>query len=708
MRMKWKKIVATLTLAVTVLGCVSTNVKAEDISTGDRIPYETYTYWTKLSSTTSRKVVSMRPLYEVERVVNSTDISENTLGDIEDIYCSKNGYTYILDSKLPAIVVLDSEYKYLKTITELKSASGESISFTGATGLYVTEDEKIYLCGTASECVWVSDANGNLEDTLTLPDSDIIPEKFNYSPIKVTVDNKGYVYVLSDGSYYGALLYSPTGEFLGFYGANTVASTVSQVLQNIWNRLFVNDVKKEASVKSLPYQFTDLDVGKDNFIYTATGRTTANATGQIKVLNPAGMDVSGASDLDFQDPEYVHYANDWKNQDLSQLAADEDFIYVLDSGNGKVYLYDVAGNLLGVFGGGTTYGDVKGTFNNPVAIALNGDDIIICDKAKCSVTVFRITEYGKLVKESQAKTLNSWYLEAKEGWEEVLRQDSNSQLAYRGLAKAYFREGNYKKAMEYAKIGADRDTYSESYKYVRKEIIADNFYWGFPALILLVGIAVFLFFYIRKKNIQIVKNKAIKHWLHCLIHPFDAFRQIKENGMGSVTLGTVLLGVLYVSSVLKSTEGGFIYTYFDSANFNPLFVLVKTVGIVALWTIVNWAVCTLMHGLGKMKEIYIVITYSLTPLIISNVLYLIFTNVLYENEAEFLGIMIVIFWLYTIFMLMAGSTKIHDIGFGKFFATSILTILGIAIVVFLIFLLFLLIQQFGSFLLTLFYEIIYR
>ncbi len=708
MRMKWKKVIAAFAAAIMLAGAISTVASAETISTSDTIPYSSYTYWTELSGSNSRKVVPMKPLYEVDRVIQSSDVSDVKLADMEDIYCSDNGYTYILDSKIPAIVVLDSDYKQVRIINELKAEAGEAVSFAGATGLYVTEDEKIYICGTASACVWVTDEEGMLLDTLTLPDSDIIPENFQYAPVKVAVDGKGYVYVLSDGSYYGAILYSPTKEFLGFYGANTVASTMSQVLQNIYNRLFVNDAKKAASVKSLPYRFTDLDVGKDNFIYTATGRTTNTATGQIKVLNPAGKNISASESKDFGDTETVQYAGKWFNQNISQLAADGDFIYVLDAGNGKVLLYDVDGNLLGAFSGGTTYGDTQGTFQNPVAIALKGDSVLVCDKAKCSVTVFGLTEYGALVKECQEMTLNSRYAEAKDGWTEVLRQDSNSQLAYRGLAKAYYREGDYAKSMEYAKIGADRDTYSESYKYIRKEVIEDNFYWAFPLIILVVGAIVWFTIYKKKHEIEMIRNDAVKHWLHSLVHPFDAFRMIRENGKGSIVLGTVLMAVLYVTSVLKSIKSGFIYTYFDSANFNAIFVLVSTVGAVVLWSVVNWAVCTLMGGLGKIKQIYVVITYSITPLIMSNVLWLIFTNVLYEEEAEFLGIMVAIFWIYTIFMLMAGSVKVHDYGFGMFVATSVLTVLGILIVIFLVFLLFLLIQQLGSFLLSLFYEIMYR
>lgn len=706
--MKWKRILLMITMTMITFVSLSINTFAAVRSDSDGLPYETYTYWTELSHKNSKKVVPMRPLYEPGKVIQATELSEADLTDMEDVYCSDSGYTYVLDSKVPEIIVLDKDYNYVKSVTELRAANSEMISFAGAKSLYVTDDEHIFLCGTESSCVWVIDTEGNILETLTLPDSDIIPEGFNYAPIKVAVDERGYVYVLSDGSYYGAILYSPEGEFLGFYGANKVSSSVSQVLQNIYNRIFMNDIKKAASVKSLPFQFTDLDVGKNNFIYTTTGATTSLATGQLKILNPAGNDILDGSDVNYAGNDTIYYANTWKDQDISQLATDEDFLYVLDSSIGKIYLYDIKGNILGVFGGGTTYGDVKGTFIAPNAITLNGEDVLVLDKSKRSITIFKITEYGKLVKECQKSTLDSKYEETKQGWEEVLRQDANSQLAYRGLAKAYYREGDYKTAMSYAKLGADRDTYSQSFEYVREELIKANFYWAFPLFLLLIGGLLGVSFYIRKKGIVLIKSETIRHWMTSLVHPFDAFRAIRENGKGSVVWGSVLVGVLYATSVLKSTKGGFIYTYFDSANFNSLFVLVKTVGIVFLWTVVNWAVCTLVGGIGKMKEIYIVITYSTTPLIISNILYLIFTNVLFENEAEFLGIMVAVFWIYTIFMLMAGSIKIHDMEFGRFFASSLLTVVGIGIVIFLIFLLFLLIQQLGGFLLTLFSEVIYR
>ena len=178
--------------------------------------------------------------------------------------------------------------------------------------------------------------------------------------------------------------------------------------------------------------------------------------------------------------------------------------------------------------------------------------------------------------------------------------------------------------------------------------------------------------------------------------------------MGSPVIATVLCLLLYISTIVKTVYSGFSYSNYTSQNFNSLYYLVKSVGVIALWTVVNWAVCTLFGGLGKIKEIYTVITYSVTPLIASNFLYALLSNILVKSEAGFLNIMVTAFWIYTLFLLIAGSVKIHDFGFGRFFGTSVLTVIGILIVIFLCFIIFLLLQQFAVFVMTLGSEMVYR
>ena len=709
MKFRFKKLFAILCFIACLLMVLPISVFADSNANYDILPYQSYTYWIDLSSDGSKKAVPIQSLYEPNRVIENSNITELSLKAIEDVFCSNSGYTYILDKELPAIIVLDGNYNTVNVIKELKNADGDAVSFAGSEGLFVNNSEELYICGTTKECVWITDYNGNIKKTLNLPEADIIPADFTFEPSTLAVDSKGYTYVLSKGSYYGSILYSPEGEFLGFYGANVVDTSIASVFSNIWNKFFVNDEKKSAMVKKLPFQITDLDVGQDDFIYTTTGATNTSTKGQIKILNPAGINIIKNKSYDFSDGAAIKLSKQtWIDQNLSQLTVAGNYIFVLDTGRGKVFVYDKNTNLLGVFGGGMKDGKQKGMFKYPVAIAVNGDDLVIADKTKSSITIYKKTKFGKLVMEAQDLTLAAKYLDAKDVWNEVIKIDKNYQLAYHGLARAELREGNYEKAMELAEIAADRETYSEAYSFHRKNIIVENFVWFFPLLLLLIAAFIVWKIIAKRKNIKFKEIKGVSHFFYTLFHPFDGFGRVIEKREGSCIIGTVMVVILYISQVLSETYSGFAYSYFDPLSFNSLFILAKTVGIVVLWTLVNWAVSTLFGGLGTIRNIYIVITYSLAPLIASNFLYLILSNFVLETEASFLNIMVTVAWIYLIFLLVAGTIKVQDFGFGKFVGTSILTIVGILIVLFLVFIAFLLMQQLVLFVATLFNELIYR
>ncbi len=683
---------------------------AETYSNADEPAYGSYSYWNGIVGNNHKTPVYSKPIYQTLKVIDINQLVGYETEMLKDVFCDKNGYTYILDSSIPMISILDKDYNLVNNITVLKSDKNEDVEFKGAESLIVTDDGDIYLCGTRSECVWIIDQQGNIKKTLLLPDSEIIPDDFIYLPAKVSVDSRGYIYILSQSCYYGAILYSPQYEFLGFYGSNTVQTTAVGFITNVWNKLFMNDTKKSSSLKALPFSFTDLEIGEKDFVYTITGNTGSNLTrGQLRILNPAGVNILNKSNYNFSDGRAVTAGvNRWINQDLSGIAVGEDYIYVLDSGHGKIFVYDTAGNILGTFGGGYTFGEQKGLFKKAMGITLSGDNVVVIDAQKNTLTIFEPTDYGKLVMECQSLTLDSKYLDAKEGWEEVLTVDKNSQLAYRGLARAALRNKEYESAMELAKIAYDRDTYSEAMTSYRKVVIAENFAWAIPVLAAIIGLIVFACLYVKKKNITLIKSPKLKNYFFTLFHPFDGFANVKEKGYGSVIVATVLCALLYVSSVVKEVSSGFAYSTYTPQNFNSLYVLVKSVGVIVLWTIINWAVCTLFGGLGKMKEIYIAINYCATPLIISNFAYALLSNVLLEDEIGFLNIMVTLFWIYAGFLLVAASSKIHDYSFGAIVGTSVATVVGILIVIFLAFIIFLLLQQLGGFLLTVGSEIIYR
>lgn len=94
-------------------------------------------------------------------------------------------------------------------------------------------------------------------------------------------------------------------------------------------------------------------------------------------------------------------------------------------------------------------------------------------------------------------------------------------------------------------------------------------------------------------------------------------------------------------------------------------------GFVALWTTANWAVATLLSGIGKLKEIFTVICYSIIPMVFGNIIYIIFSYMLNADEGEFLLIFVTAMQLYSVFMVIVGSIIIHDVSFGRFLAITL-------------------------------------
>lgn len=665
-------------------------------------PTESYTYWTNVGE--KRKDIYGKTMYDVETVINVAELGIQKFTEIKSMCTDDDNNLYVLDSN-SRIVILDSNYNL---VSDLGLIDG-TISYQNAKGIYY-DDGVIYVCNTEGANIYMINTAGELLDTITLPESNLIPDDFTFKPTQITRDDHGYMYVVSEGCYYGALLYAPDRSFLGFYGANTVSASLSSVLTNISNRLFPNAEKHANSVKKLPYSFVDITIDDEGFIYTCNGYTelsTSERNAQIRRLSPgAGTNILNAK-VNFTDTDILWVGNFFK-QDICDIDVDSDgFIYALESKYGKVFIYDSDCHVLTVFGGGMGEADQVGAFSNANALVItnDGDNILVSDTSTNFITVFGVNDYGKQVRTLDAFTIDGEYDQIKEGWEDVLKQDANSQVAYSGLANAYLEEEDYDTALYYAKLGYDRDTYAVAFEYVRKDFISENFTWIFAIVVVLViGIIAFMFI-TNKKKFVFIKNKSLNLMLTTMVHPSNNFTDIKEKQLGSVPLCILLIVLYYVVTVLKTLAGGFLFTKFDPTSFNSILVLVRSVGLVVLWIAANWLVCTLLGGKGKLKEITVVTCYSLQPLILEGVLYIILSNIMLPDEAGFLSILSVIAIIYAGLMLIMGMLKIHDYSMGKFLWTTLLTVLGMAIIVFLIIMLIILIQQFGAFIITLISEI---
>lgn len=127
-----------------------------------------------------------------------------------------------------------------------------------------------------------------------------------------------------------------------------------------------------------------------------------------------------------------------------------------------------------------------------------------------------------------------------------------------------------------------------------------------------------------------------------------------------------------------------------------------------LWVIINWAVCTLLEGKGKLRHIFVVSCYALLPKLISTVLMLVFSYTLLPDESGIIDVILTVSDIWFYLLIFLGTMSVHEFTFARTFGTTILTLLGMALSVFILLMILILFQDFYSFLVSVFKEIALR
>lgn len=678
-------------LCLLLIAMMATPVLSEDSA-----PADCFTHWELPGG--QKKAVAMRPIYEAVKSVTARSLGlQEDIGTIEDLECDEDGNAYILTDS-GRIFCFDSAYKLVQSYA-IAGEDGTPVDIAGARGICVTSAGEFYIADTENARVLFC-VDGIVRQTITLPPSALIPSDFVFKPVKAVRDSKGYLYVLSEGSYYGAVLYDPKGGFAGFFGANTVRGTVLSTLSYLWDRLTQNDVKRAKTRKVLPYQFSDIFIDDADYVYTCTGMNDGGAVGQIRVLTSGGANIlPDVDNFNFGESDQVKRMGQEVRQNFVGVLGDgQGFIYALDKTYGLIYLYDTERNMIAAFGGGSGLGRQTGVFSSACAIALSGDRLMVADSLKNSVTVFKRTAYGDLLLRAQERTLKADHEHAKPLWEQVCSYDSMNRLALRGLAQAAYAQGDYESAVSYAKAGGDTDTYRQARAKVQNAFIAGNFVWLFSLAVLLLAGLTALVLVTTKRQVVFIKNAKLRTMTRGMLHPFQSFNDVKYKQMGSMRIALVLTGLFFLTGAASVTWSDTLYTHYDASTYNSLFQILQTVGLVALWSVANWGVSTLQDGKGRLREVFTVSAYSTLPLILYNVIAIPLTYFATSPDSALIGGLHTLALILTGIMLCVGLMVIHDFSFPRFLVSAFITVLFMILIVFVLFMAGMLLTQFWSFL----------
>ncbi len=663
-------------------------------------------------------LVQQKDVFASKLYLEGQDLGIGAFNAINDI-CVCGDYIYLLDSGNSRIVVLDKNYKFIRVIDHIANGE-EALDLSSANGLFVTAEGTIYIADSTNEYVVVINAAGTVSKIITKPDSAIVPDDMEFKPTKVVEDEDGFIFVLCEGGIYGALVFNSKYEFCGFFGANLTSATVLDAIKNFFVNTLKTDAQYEYSLRELPYEFDDI-YEKGGFIYTATANSESGK-GQLRKLSYSGINIlnrdgESADNFAFGNGESITLIDKHSaTEHFVAIAVDDNgYIYGLDSTYGRVFVYDETCNLVTAFGGGKGLGEQVGTFQNAAEIAINGQEVLVVDSTTNSVTVFGLTDFGELLFSAMAKTEDGDFEGAYPLWLQVKEQDGYNQMAYVGIANYYIAVEDYENALKYAELGYERDIYERAFEQVRLNLLADNFAIIFIVAILAVaGIIAYLIW--RKKHPREKREPGIA--MTALLAPWRpiqtslkmrALRKQKSKQLNIYVLISVgIMLLMFIGKVLETTWGGFMYTNFDPDKYNSAMVFITTVGIAALWCVVNWGLCTLFEGKGTFKEIVIVTGFALIPQIIYSAFFIVASHVLVYSEQAILSGAQAICWLITIVVLLVELTIIHDYSFFRALGMSLVTIVGMILCAFLILLVLTLFQDVIEFIRSVYNEVVYR
>lgn len=475
------------------------------------VPYQSYTYnyWKEKKDIPSA--------YLPDQVYTADQMKTTALKNPSDLFIAADGRSYIADTDNNRVLILNADMTLTREIREI-TYRGETSELKMPEGVYCDKDGELYICDTGNYRIIRFDANGMIKQIYLKPDSALLDAETPFQPTKLIVDKSKKLYVIAKGINMGLLEISEEGILDKFIGAPTVYTTP---VEYFW-KMIASKEQRSRMESYVPTEYNNLFLDHEGFIYVTNNsvseeqimemvaaKDTSGDSAPIKKLTLSGEDILDRNgyfppvgDLLFPVKNQEYSTEDDETKDylkesekgpssLMDVVASEDGTYaVLDSKRGQIFTYDADGNLLFVFGG---LGGQDGTFVSPVSICQYQERYYVLDKVLGTITMFSRTSYGQDVLDAIQAYNNSDYTKSETCWNNVIRKDANSDIAYFGLGKIKLMENDYQQAMKYFKLANRRDYYSKALKHYRNDTVGKVIGITVFAAIVLVMFTVFIY-----------------------------------------------------------------------------------------------------------------------------------------------------------------------------------------------------------------------
>lgn len=196
--------------------------------------------------------------------------------------------------------------------------------------------------------------------------------------------------------------------------------------------------------------------------------------------------------------------------------------------------------------------------------------------------------------------------------------------------------------------------------------------------------------------------------LRFFAHPIDLFNDIKYEKRGSLGVANLLLALYFLEEIINYFAVAYLFSNNEAQSFSVWPILLRTVVLVLLWCITNWAMSTLQDGKGTFKEIYLATCYALTPMVLFSVPLNLITNMMTLSESMFYSAISSALTLWSLILVFLGTMVVHQFTVRKTVGSVLLSVGMIVIIAFLVLLGFSISQQMTTFVETIITELLRR
>ena len=463
-----------------------------------------YDYWEELRESPDA--------YRVDQVIYSGSLGlDKAMSRPQSLFVQGNDL-YVVDTGNNRILQLrrkNNEFSLVRVIDSVKGV--EPSTFAAPNDVAVDAKGNIYVADYNNNRVLMMDKNLNFVRSYLKPDDSTFDQNLSFLPSKIVVDSSGRVFVLATNVNKGLIKYEADGTFTGFIGANQVSYNLWDY---IWKTFFTTKEQRSQQAAFVPTEYENIYIDEDGFIY-ATNIVFSeydllyDVAKPIRRLNSIGNDILIKNDRfpPIGDLQWVEQSTDYgpsKFKDITVL--DNDIYIAIDRTRGRLFGYDPQGIMLWAFG---TKGNNEGAFKSAVSIEHMGTDLFVLDENEASITVFTPTEYGSLIYQASDQYLKGDYEGSAETWEEVLKVNANYNLAFIGIGRALMRQEEYGEALNYFKMGHDRENFGRAYRYYRKVLVEKNVGWVVAVLVVVIVVLLVVKF-TKKMKAEVAENERRK------------------------------------------------------------------------------------------------------------------------------------------------------------------------------------------------------